>query len=127
MSFHKDAKVDHEKQDVLQSASFNQVVSLQAPNVVTFPEGSTAGWLTVLGAALVLFSTFGISLSFGVLEDYYAVSCRGLDVNFVVPNSLHGRSGSSSIKTHRRKSAGLDQCSSCWTSVWGFQRVCLCM
>ncbi|KAJ7829436.1 MFS general substrate transporter [Mycena olivaceomarginata] len=38
---------------------------------VTFPEGGRAGWLTVLGSALILFSTFGVSLSFGVLEDHY--------------------------------------------------------
>ncbi|KAK7042500.1 MFS general substrate transporter [Favolaschia claudopus] len=40
-------------------------------SAVTFPEGGTAGWLTVLGSALILFSTFGVSLSFGVLEDHY--------------------------------------------------------
>ncbi|KAJ7253014.1 MFS general substrate transporter [Mycena haematopus] len=38
---------------------------------VTFPEGGLSGWLTVLGSALILFSTFGVSLSFGVLEDHY--------------------------------------------------------
>ncbi|KAJ7481463.1 MFS general substrate transporter [Mycena latifolia] len=40
-------------------------------SVVTFPEGGFSGWLTVLGSALILFSTFGVSLSFGVLEDHY--------------------------------------------------------
>ncbi|KAJ7704450.1 MFS general substrate transporter [Mycena rosella] len=38
---------------------------------VDFPEGDLSGWLTVLGSALILFSTFGVSLSFGVLEDHY--------------------------------------------------------
>ncbi|KAF7329682.1 MFS general substrate transporter [Mycena kentingensis (nom. inval.)] len=37
----------------------------------TFPEGGPRGWLTVLGCALIMFSTFGVSLSFGVLEDHY--------------------------------------------------------
>ncbi|KAJ7069913.1 MFS general substrate transporter [Mycena amicta] len=41
-----------------------------APTVTSFPEGGQ-GWFTVLGCALILFSTFGISLSFGVLEDHY--------------------------------------------------------
>ncbi|KAF7343387.1 MFS general substrate transporter [Mycena venus] len=40
-------------------------------SAVTFPEGGLSGWLTVLGSALILFSTFGVSLSFGVLEDHY--------------------------------------------------------
>ncbi|KAJ7672542.1 MFS general substrate transporter [Mycena polygramma] len=40
-------------------------------SAITFPEGGVSGWLTVLGSALILFSTFGVSLSFGVLEDHY--------------------------------------------------------
>ncbi|EIM80934.1 MFS general substrate transporter [Stereum hirsutum FP-91666 SS1] len=36
-----------------------------------FPEGGRDGWLTVLGGALVLFSSFGAALSFGVFQDYY--------------------------------------------------------
>ncbi|KAJ7201076.1 MFS general substrate transporter [Mycena pura] len=40
-------------------------------SALTFPEGGLSGWLTVFGSALILFSTFGVSLSFGVLEDYY--------------------------------------------------------
>ncbi|KAJ7291307.1 MFS general substrate transporter [Mycena rebaudengoi] len=40
-------------------------------SALTFPEGGSAGWLTVLGSAIILFSTFGVSLSFGVLEDHY--------------------------------------------------------
>ncbi|KAL4262826.1 Proton-linked Monocarboxylate Transporter [Pleurotus pulmonarius] len=37
----------------------------------TFQEGGMAGWMTVLGASLALFSTFGAALSFGVFQDYY--------------------------------------------------------
>ncbi|KAJ7337448.1 MFS general substrate transporter [Mycena albidolilacea] len=48
---------------------------------VTFPEGGRAGWLTVLGSALILFSTFGVSLSFGVLEDHYTVRSFALYMN----------------------------------------------
>ncbi|KAJ6613633.1 MFS general substrate transporter [Mycena sp. CBHHK59/15] len=56
---------DHEKQRPAKGRSLGPGAPL------TFPEGGTAGWLTVLGSALILFSTFGVSLSFGVLEDHY--------------------------------------------------------
>ncbi|KAF7319578.1 MFS general substrate transporter [Mycena chlorophos] len=46
-----------------------------------FPEGGLQGWLTVFGCALILFSTFGVSLSFGVLEDHYTLQRIFLDHN----------------------------------------------
>jgi hypothetical protein len=63
----------------------------ESNSAIVFPEGGLSGWLTVLGSlsdfwfwlephkcepgnsALILFSTFGVSLSFGVLEDHYTV------------------------------------------------------
>lgn len=63
----------------------------ESNSAIIFPEGGLSGWLTVLGSlsdfwfwlephkcepgnsALILFSTFGVSLSFGVLEDHYTV------------------------------------------------------
>ncbi|KAJ7084045.1 MFS general substrate transporter [Mycena belliarum] len=59
---------DQEKQ---QPPEDNVVVSPVSGDVVTYPEGGWAGWLTVLGSALILCATFGVSLSFGVLEDHY--------------------------------------------------------
>ncbi|KAJ7628344.1 MFS general substrate transporter [Roridomyces roridus] len=62
---------DHEKQH--HPLRRVDTIAPPAPNSSTqaFPEGGLAGWLTVLGSAMILFSTFGVSLSFGVLEDYY--------------------------------------------------------
>ncbi|KAJ7764585.1 MFS general substrate transporter [Mycena maculata] len=60
---------DQEKQDRLRRD--DGVVATGIKSAIIFPEGGAAGWLTVLGSALILFSTFGVSLSFGVLEDHY--------------------------------------------------------
>ncbi|KAH8088898.1 MFS general substrate transporter [Cristinia sonorae] len=38
---------------------------------MTFPEGGLQAWLTVAGASMVLFCTFGMVQSFGVFQDYY--------------------------------------------------------
>lgn len=38
----------------------------------TFAEGGRRGWLTVLGAFGVQFSTFGYATSYGVYEVYYS-------------------------------------------------------
>ncbi|KAJ7721053.1 MFS general substrate transporter [Mycena metata] len=53
-------------------------------SALTFPEGGSSGWLTVLGSALILFSTFGVSLSFGVLEDHYTVRCALFRAKYIV-------------------------------------------
>ncbi|KAJ7130312.1 MFS general substrate transporter [Mycena epipterygia] len=60
---------DQEKQH--RRGQDDPVVTQTSNSALTFPEGGSAGWLTVLGSALILFSTFGVSLSFGVLEDHY--------------------------------------------------------
>lgn len=41
------------------------------PLAVTFPEGGAAAWCAVAGATLCLLSTFGLSNSFGVFQQYY--------------------------------------------------------
>ncbi|KAJ6590948.1 MFS general substrate transporter [Mycena vulgaris] len=60
---------DQEKQQ--QPGQDDAVGVRVSDSTVTYPEGGLSGWLTVLGCALILFSTFGVSLSFGVLEDHY--------------------------------------------------------
>jgi len=39
-----------------------------------FPEGGTAAWCTVIGGVLILFCTFGYTVSFGVYQDYYTLN-----------------------------------------------------
>ena len=41
------------------------------PLPVTFPDGGAAAWCAVAGATLCLLSTFGLSNSFGVFQQYY--------------------------------------------------------
>ncbi|XP_006456029.1 hypothetical protein AGABI2DRAFT_77443 [Agaricus bisporus var. bisporus H97] len=41
------------------------------PPPITFPEGGTRAWLTVLGGSISVFCTFGVVQSFGVYQDYY--------------------------------------------------------
>ncbi|KIJ69000.1 hypothetical protein HYDPIDRAFT_80918 [Hydnomerulius pinastri MD-312] len=41
------------------------------PVAPSFPEGGTAAWCTVIGAALVQFCGFGYTSSYGVYQDYY--------------------------------------------------------
>ncbi|KAG8217834.1 major facilitator superfamily domain-containing protein [Butyriboletus roseoflavus] len=42
-------------------------------DLVRFPEGGTAAWCTVIGAALVQFCGFGYTSSFGVYQDFYTL------------------------------------------------------
>ncbi|KAJ7643878.1 MFS general substrate transporter [Roridomyces roridus] len=42
-----------------------------APGSMEVPDGDMKGWLTVVGAWFVLFSTFGYLYSFGVYQDFY--------------------------------------------------------
>ncbi|KAJ7151404.1 MFS general substrate transporter [Mycena crocata] len=69
MSSSHSMTTDHEKQH--RPRQSNPTTPGQSNATLTFPEGGLSGWLTVLGSALILFSTFGVSLSFGVLEDHY--------------------------------------------------------
>ncbi|KAF7325058.1 hypothetical protein MKEN_00548400 [Mycena kentingensis (nom. inval.)] len=43
----------------------------QHHGAVVIPDGGRGAWCTVVGAWLVLFSTFGFAYAFGVFEDYY--------------------------------------------------------
>ncbi|EIW75911.1 MFS general substrate transporter [Coniophora puteana RWD-64-598 SS2] len=45
-----------------------------APQPPQFPEGGLQAWLTVLGGACLLFTTFGAVQSFGVYQEYYELT-----------------------------------------------------
>ncbi|KAK6502089.1 hypothetical protein TWF481_009898 [Arthrobotrys musiformis] len=52
-----DSTIDAEKQE--------------PPSEITFPDGGLKAWLTVLGAAISMFCSFGYVNAFGVYESYY--------------------------------------------------------
>ncbi|KAK7044750.1 MFS general substrate transporter [Favolaschia claudopus] len=47
--------------------------STPAPDSSSVPDGGLTAWMTIAGAWLVLFSTFGYLYSFGVYETFYAL------------------------------------------------------
>ncbi|KAK8845614.1 hypothetical protein IAR55_006330 [Kwoniella newhampshirensis] len=55
-----------------QSSTNRDVEKQTVPAPPTFPEGSLQGWLTVVGAWLVIFVSFGYTNAFGVFQAYYA-------------------------------------------------------
>jgi len=55
----------------LNDEAVNKSESQKAPNVDMIDDGGLKAWLTVLGAWLVMFSTFGYLYSFGVYQDFY--------------------------------------------------------
>ncbi|KAF7296945.1 MFS general substrate transporter [Mycena indigotica] len=70
---HSDAeKQQSEKrssQEVALTLNRNETEAHQ--HTLEFPDGGFQAWSTVVGAWLVLFSTFGFAYAFGVFEDYY--------------------------------------------------------
>jgi hypothetical protein len=72
-------------------------------------------------SAIILFSTFGVSLSFGVLEDHYTVSIAP------APNGLTQIifSGFFSTRVHLPTLHGSGRCNFFWISVLGCPQVCI--
>ncbi|KAF7305388.1 hypothetical protein HMN09_00791100 [Mycena chlorophos] len=69
-----EAMTDPEKPalDELDSgASASATPSEHGHAAVVVPDGGLQAWSTVVGAWLILFSTFGFAYAFGVFEDYY--------------------------------------------------------
>ncbi|KAH7908549.1 MFS general substrate transporter [Hygrophoropsis aurantiaca] len=50
----------------------NHLTELSESEDREFPEGGFAGWVTVLGAFLIQFCSYGYTVSFGVYQEYYA-------------------------------------------------------
>ncbi|KAG2015229.1 monocarboxylate permease, variant 2 [Coprinopsis cinerea AmutBmut pab1-1] len=61
-----------EVEDQKSTASVRTIAAHTDPNpAITIPDGGTEAWLTVLGATLVQYITFGYVNAFGVYQDYY--------------------------------------------------------
>ncbi|KAK7044474.1 MFS general substrate transporter [Favolaschia claudopus] len=65
------AAIVHVESEAATLSEFQTQSEPPKPEAVTVPDGGFVAWRTVVGAWLVMLSTFGYVFAFGVQEDYY--------------------------------------------------------
>ncbi|KAH9942699.1 MFS general substrate transporter [Amylocystis lapponica] len=90
--FHPSApEVDVPSQELEKKAEVSVLSETPQTNIaqeIVVPDGGARAWLTLLGGWLVLFSTLGYSISFGVYQDLYVVAGASTSSNISWIGSL---------------------------------------